>query len=101
MLNKGLTPEYMAQARGFFERALEIDPLSVGALVGMARVRSLWGAVLTDDRTAHLVAAETNAIKALSLAPEHALAHLALGGVHTLTSRAVRGHRGIRAGIGA
>ncbi len=36
--NKGLTPEYMTQARGFFERALAINPRSVEALVGMARV---------------------------------------------------------------
>jgi TolB-like protein len=29
--NKGLTPEYMAQARGLFERALALDPLSIEA----------------------------------------------------------------------
>ena len=34
--NKGLTPEYMAQARGFFERALALDPSNIEALVGMA-----------------------------------------------------------------
>jgi hypothetical protein len=28
-LYKWLTPEYVAQARGFFERALEIDPRSI------------------------------------------------------------------------
>ena len=90
--HKGLTPEYLAQARGFFERALEVDPRNVGALAGMARVHLFSAAVLTEvDRTAHLAAAETNAINALSLAPDHALAHLALGGVYTLTSRAVRG----------
>ena len=37
-LNKGLTPEYMAQARGFFERALALDPDNIEALVGTARV---------------------------------------------------------------
>ena len=37
-LNKGLTPEHMAQARGFFERALALDPRNIEALVGMARV---------------------------------------------------------------
>src|SRR5262249_40116942 len=35
---KGPTPEHMARARGFFERALAIDPRSVGALVGMATI---------------------------------------------------------------
>jgi TolB-like protein/class 3 adenylate cyclase/Tfp pilus assembly protein PilF len=89
---KGLTPEYMAQARDFFERALEIDPRSIGALVGMARVDLTMGAaVLADERTSHLSAAETNAIRALSLAPDYALAHLALGGVYIFTNRAARG----------
>ena len=37
-LNKGLTPEYMAQARGFFERAMALDPENVEAMVGLARV---------------------------------------------------------------
>jgi TolB-like protein len=89
---KGPTPEYMDKARGFFERALEIDPRSVGALIGMARVHLTMGAaVLADDRTAHFLAAETNAIKALSLAPDHALAHLALGGICIFTNRAAQG----------
>ena len=34
-LNKGLTPEHMAQARGFFERALALDPGNIEALVGI------------------------------------------------------------------
>jgi tetratricopeptide (TPR) repeat protein len=89
---KGPTPEYVAHARGFFECALEIDPRSVGALVGMARVGLAMGAaVLADDRAAHFSAAEANAIKALSLAPDYAWAHLALGGVQIFTNHAARG----------
>jgi hypothetical protein len=41
---KGPTFEYVAQARIFFERALEIDPRSYRALVGMARVHLAMGA---------------------------------------------------------
>ncbi|MBR1277728.1 adenylate/guanylate cyclase domain-containing protein [Bradyrhizobium sp. AUGA SZCCT0283] len=90
--NKGVTPEHMTQACGFFQRALAIDPRSVEALVGMARVDLAMGAsALTDDRASRYSAAETNAIKALSLAPDHALAHLVLGGVHVFTNRAVQG----------
>ena len=37
--NRGLTPEYMAQASGFFERALALDPGNIQALVGTAMVR--------------------------------------------------------------
>ena len=35
LLNKGRTPEYLTQARGFFERALALDPGNVEALVGI------------------------------------------------------------------
>jgi TolB-like protein/class 3 adenylate cyclase/Flp pilus assembly protein TadD len=91
-LNKGMTPKHLTQARGFFERALTIDPRSVGALVGMANIDMIVGASMqTDDRTARLSAAETNAIKALSLAPDHSLAHLLLGSVYLFTNRAAQG----------
>jgi tetratricopeptide (TPR) repeat protein len=91
-LNKGMSPQHMTQARGLFERALTIDPRSVGALVGMANVDVIVGAGLqTDDRPARLSAAETNAIKALALAPDHALAHLLLGAVYLFTNRAAQG----------
>ncbi len=79
-MNKGRTPEYMTQARGFFERALALDPENVEALVGMALVDAAIGAsLLTDDRAARLAAAETTLTKALSLAPQHAVAHMASG----------------------
>jgi len=78
--NKGITIEYMFHARGFFERALAINPQSVEALVGMAVVDAVMGSTaLTDDRAARISAAETNAIKALSLAPDHAWAPFCLG----------------------
>jgi TolB-like protein/class 3 adenylate cyclase/Flp pilus assembly protein TadD len=90
--NKGTTPEHMTRARGFFERALTIDPRSVGALVGIANVDLVIGAaVLTEDRIARFSAAETNAVKVLSLAPDHALAHLLLGSVYIFTNRAAQG----------
>ena len=89
---KGPTLEYVAQARDFFERALEIDPRSIRALVGMARVHLAMGAaMLADDRAAHFSAAEANAIKAISLAPDYPWAHLALGGAQIFTNRAARG----------
>jgi TolB-like protein/class 3 adenylate cyclase len=90
--NKGPTPEHMTQARGFFERALALDPENIEAMVGMASVDlAVGGALLTDDKIAFCSAAEMNAIKALSLAPDHAEAHLALGGVYLFTNRAAQG----------
>jgi TolB-like protein/class 3 adenylate cyclase/tetratricopeptide (TPR) repeat protein len=89
---RGPTTEHLTEARGFFERALAIDPRSVGALVGMASVDATMGAyVLTDDRSAHLSAAETNAIRALSLDPDRALAHRVLGTVYNMTNRPAQG----------
>jgi TolB-like protein len=90
--SKGITPEHMARAGGFFQRALAIDPCNVEVLVGMALVDTVIGAaLLTDDRDARWSAAETNAIKALSLAPDHAGAHSVLGGVYIWTNRAAQG----------
>jgi tetratricopeptide (TPR) repeat protein len=89
---QGPTTEHLTEARGFFERALAIDLRSVGALVGMASVDATMGAyVLTDDRSARLSMAETNAIRALSLDPDRALAHRVLGTVYNMTNRSAQG----------
>jgi len=91
-VNRGQTPEYMAQARGFFERALALEPGNVEALVGTALVSVLIGTnYFTDDRMEHLTAAETAVTKALSLAPSHPVAHWVLGLVQTFTNRAAQG----------
>ncbi len=48
--NKGTTPEFMAQAREFFERALVLDPKNIEALVGRANIDATMAvAFLTDD----------------------------------------------------
>jgi tetratricopeptide (TPR) repeat protein len=87
-LNKGINPEHNAQARRFFAHALLLDPCSVEALVGSALVdQQSVVASFTDDRTARMKAAETAAIKALSLAPNHARAHSILGSIYAFTNR--------------
>ncbi len=92
LANKGPTPEYRAQARGFFERALVLDPGNIDALVGIAAVDAASAAShMVDDRGARFVAAEAILIKALSLAPQHAQAHLWLGNVRLFTNRAQQG----------
>jgi TolB-like protein len=89
--NKGLTPDYMAQARGFFEKAMALDPEDVEAMVGLARVDAMTGAALmTDDWSARLTSAEATLTKALSLAPNHAVAHMLLGIVQVVTKRAAQ-----------
>jgi TolB-like protein/class 3 adenylate cyclase len=91
-VNKGWTSEYIAQARGFFERALALDPGNIEALVGTAWVELVRGtAVMTDDRAVRLAAAEAALTKALSLAPNHAWAHCLLGSVQIFTNREAQG----------
>ena len=90
--NKRWTPAHMTQARGFFERALELDPDNVEALVGIAAVDAASATLfLADDADERLAAAETALIKALSLAPQHALAHMFLGIVQLASNRANQG----------
>jgi TolB-like protein/class 3 adenylate cyclase/Tfp pilus assembly protein PilF len=88
--NKGMTPEYMARARSLFERALELDPSNIEALVGTALVDTN-SFQLTDNRAAHMAEVEAVLIKALRIAPQHAWAHMLLGVVQMYTNRAARG----------
>ena len=90
--NKSWTPEHMSQARGYFERALELDPENVDALVGIAAIDTASALhFIVDDADLRLKAAETALVKVVSLAPEHALAHLFLGCVQFCSGRAAQG----------
>jgi TolB-like protein len=91
--NKGQTLENLTHARNFFERALALDPGNIEALLGSALCdTSIGGGYLTDDnRAAGFAAAEAVSTKALSLAPDNAIAHMVLGIVHILSNRAAQG----------
>lgn len=82
-LNKGWTPEYLAPARGSFERALALDPKNIEAMVGAAMVDAILGGIswMSDDRNALLSKAEATLIDVLSRAPNHAFIHVLLGAV--------------------
>jgi TolB-like protein/class 3 adenylate cyclase len=71
--NKGMTPDNVAQARSFFDRALSADPDNVDALIGSARADTVAGALLFDtDPAAAFAAAEAKLTKALTWVPDHA-----------------------------
>ena len=90
--NKSWTPENLAQARSFFDRAHTADPDNVDALIGSARVDELEGGLFfAPDPMAAFVAVEAKLTKALSSVPDHARAHLYLGFVEILTKRAAEG----------
>jgi TolB-like protein/class 3 adenylate cyclase len=90
--NKGLTPDHMIRARGFFEQALALDAANIDAMVGLAMVDVATAAsLMSDSWSAQFARAEAAAVKVLSLAPNHALAHLVLGTVHIYTKRVIQG----------
>jgi TolB-like protein/Tfp pilus assembly protein PilF len=89
--NRGLTSEYLAQARHFFERSLAIDPANADAMTWMAMVDVARGvSFLTDDSPRYL-AAETILLDVLSRAPNHAWAHFVLGALQIYTNRVAQG----------
>ncbi len=91
-LNKGATPDTVARARSFFDRALTADPDNSDALVGSARVDVTEGAFLfVSDPMAAFAAAEAKLAKALSSVPDHAPGHMHLGAVDILTRRVAEG----------
>jgi tetratricopeptide (TPR) repeat protein len=89
--NKGPTPDHKAQARGYFERALALDSESVEALVGLAYVDGMIGAFLIDDGVARFAASEMASTKAVSVAPDNALAHMLAGCAQMCTNRVAQG----------
>ena len=91
-LNKGTTPDTVAQARRFFDRALSADPGNVDALVGSAHadLREA-GLFFVDDPKALFRSAEAKLTQALSSVPDHSRAHLFVGVVYLFTRRAAQG----------
>ena len=91
-LNKGATPDNVAQARSFFDRALAADPNNIDALIGSARADVRAGAFsLWPIPMAAFAAAEAKLTKALSSVPDHARGAFVLGIVDIYTKRAAEG----------
>jgi TolB-like protein/Flp pilus assembly protein TadD len=88
LINRGSTAEYLKPAEAFLERALQLDPNNVDALAAKGWVDMDFSAgFMADDRAVRLASAEAVAIKALSLAPNHAFAHLVLGSFYNTVNR--------------
>ena len=88
--NKGGVANIEA-ARGYFERAVALDPTNIDALVGAARADVLVGAIFTTEhRAERLAEAEALLIKGISIAPRNYWAHLWLGFIQIQTNRASR-----------
>jgi tetratricopeptide (TPR) repeat protein len=91
--NKGYTPDNLAKAREYLQRAIDADPNNLAALQWMAGV-DLTIAVnyqVGADRAAKIAAVEAAAKKVLSLRPDDAQAHIVLGLVEIFTNRGAEG----------
>lgn len=92
LLNTGITPAVMGQARKFFMRSLELAPENLEAKVAAAHVDLSMGSSSMDDAgAAHFEAAEKALSNVLLRAPAHPRAHMLLGAVQIRTNRAARG----------
>ena len=91
-LNKAYTPDNIARARSFFDRALAAGPGNVDALIQSARSDIIEAVnFFVTDRKAAVAAAEAKLTRALSSVPDHARGHVYLGFVDILTRRAAEG----------
>jgi adenylate cyclase len=91
--HKGYTPENLAKARDYFQRALDADPNNLTAVQWMA------GTDLTiatnyqvgADRAAKYASVEAAATRVLSLRPDDAQTHIVLGLVEICSNRGAEG----------
>jgi len=89
---RGRSPNHIAQARQFFDRALAADTDNIDALIGSAAADIADGGnSFVADPAAAFAAAEAKLTKALSSFPDHARGHAFLGYAKILTKRAVEG----------
>ena len=89
---RGQTVAILNKARLHYDRALELDPENVEALIGRARVDLAFvGDWLSDDRSERLHSAEVFVDKALRLRPDSAAARCELGALRIYSKRSVQG----------
>jgi TolB-like protein/Tfp pilus assembly protein PilF len=90
--NKGRNPADIAAARGFFERALALDPHNLDAVVGTAcaEVQVATG-YYVDGKAERLVSVEEKLDRVLSQSPNNARAHYCLWRVEVQTKRGPQG----------
>src|SRR5277367_5308498 len=91
-LNNGRNPANVERARGFFERALALDPDNLDAAVGLAAAE-VQGATgyYVDDKAERLASVEANLNRVLSQSPNDARAHYLLCRVFVQSKRGAQG----------
>jgi tetratricopeptide (TPR) repeat protein len=90
--NKGRNPADVARARGFFQRALALDPNNTDAALGMAAADAQLAIdYRVDDRAERLSSVEATLSRVLSQSPNNAWAHYSMGRVLIQTKRGAQG----------
>jgi tetratricopeptide (TPR) repeat protein len=90
--NKGLNRENLTQARGFFERALALDPDNLSASMARANVDLIFaGSYMVEDRAKRLAAVEATVIKLLAQDPNSAYLHFLMCTLQIRTNRGAEG----------
>ena len=90
--HRGHTVAILEKARFHYDRALELDPDNVDALVGRTLIDLRFvGDWLSEDRRERLLSAEAYVGKALNLWPDSAAAHCAFGALRMYGNRAAQG----------
>ena len=89
VVNSGFGPNEAVRARALFHQALALDPNNVEALAALALYdpSSISQGLNPESEEVSYSLSEGRAKKAISLAPNHAMAHLALGQVYAFTDR--------------
>ena len=102
-LNKGLTPDNVAQARSFFDRALTADPDNVDALIESARRGRVFEArkFLCDRSHGGLRCGRSEVDQSLVLGPGPCARPFVLGICRDIHQARCRGHRRMRTCVGA
>ena len=91
-INKGRNPADTARGRGFFERALALDPDNLDAAIGLAcaDVQAAVG-YYVDDKAERLESVEANLNRVLSRSPNNAQARYCLGRALVQNKRGAEG----------
>jgi TolB-like protein len=90
--HRGHTAANLNSARAYFNRALEIDPANVDAMIYRGILDFSYAlSLLTDDPLSRLRSAEADLVRALRLRPDDAWAHTVFGAVCAVTRRVDRG----------
>ena len=95
-LNKGVTLDFLAEARRWFERALALDAVNILGLVCVAIIDlAIALNLLPDDRAALLTTAELTLTKVLSVAPDDCSSSSVFGRGPNAYPASAPGHKGL------